>query len=55
MGTGELTLAPFAGLLIDNGNPHKAGGGGSVAGGTTDKFAGAVGVTGQSATFFGNP
>jgi hypothetical protein len=55
MGTGELTLAPFPGLETAKGNPHSAAGGGSVAGGTNERLEGAVGVTGQSATFFGKP
>ena len=55
IGTGELTLAPLDGLLIERGNPQRADGGGSCAGGTIDVFAGGVGVTEQSATFFGRP
>src|SRR5579864_7222288 len=55
MGTGELTFAPFAGQLMESGNPQKAAGGGSVAGGTIDVLAGGVGIMGQSATFLGRP
>src|SRR5579863_4683981 len=55
MGTGELTFAPFAGLLTESGNPQKAAGGGSVAGGTIEVLAGGVGILGQSATFLGRP
>jgi hypothetical protein len=55
IGTGELTFAPFAGLVMVRGNPQRAAGGGSVAGGTMEVFAGGVGVMGQFATFFGKP
>lgn len=55
MGTGQWTFAPFAGLLMESGNPQKEAGGGSVAGGTIDVLAGGVGVLGQSATFLGRP
>lgn len=55
IGTGELTEAPFSGLEIVKGKPHNAAGGGSVAGGTTEVFAGGVGVTGQLATLAGRP
>src|SRR5579862_89825 len=55
MVTGELTLAPFAGLVMLSGNPQRAAGGGSAAGGTIEVLAGGVGVTGQLATFFGSP
>jgi len=59
--TGEATpgeegaLCWTAGLEIARGNPQRAWGGGSGAGGTTPVFAGGVGVTEQLATFAGRP
>ena len=55
IGTGEFTLAPSPGLVIDKGKPQSAAAGGWGAGGTIDVLAGAVGVVGQLATFFGRP
>jgi len=55
IGTGELTLAPSAGLEMLNGKPQRGAGGGSGAGGTIDKSAGGVGVISQLATFLGSP
>src|SRR3954452_7871750 len=51
MGTGEFTLAPSPGLLIDRGKPQRAAAGGSGAGGTSAVLAGGFGVIGQLVTF----
>lgn len=38
-----------------SGNPHKAAGGGCIGAGIDEMSDGGVGVTGQSAMYFGSP
>ncbi len=51
----EVPPAMGVGCEIAMGNAQRAGGGGSWAGGTTEVFAGGVGVIGQLATLAGSP